>query len=262
MPGRGRRRPVRGHEFVVLVRGASTARAIGERLLERVRGYDWAPLTGGRPVTLSVGVSEGRDLAGALRASDAAMLRAKRAGRDGLVHVVLRAPAPRTEHARYPPVAPGAWPLTVVPDPLPATVATTMAGPPAVVAEFGLFDLLAYWAHELYVAGPGREALRACAAGLLVTEPAGDRETSRFLRYVGCLVHAQQGHWSRLRRATEDHLDTLDPNCWALLAGEVPRPARDGPGVPRPAGGGDRQPGRGPRSRLRSLAGPTTGRPP
>ena len=202
-----------GDEFVVLVRGASTARAIGERLLERVRGYDWAPLTGGRPVTLSVGVSEGRDLAGALRASDAAMLRAKRAGRDGLVHAVPRAPAPRTEHARYPPVAPGAWSLTVVPDPLPATVATTLAGPPAVVAEFGPFDLLADWAHELYVAGRAREAQRACAAGLLVTEPAGDRETSRFLRYVGCLVHAQQGHWSWLRRATEDHLDTLDPDA-------------------------------------------------
>ena len=198
-----------GDEFVVLVGDTSTASTIGERLLARVRGYDWAPITGGLQVTLSVGVSQAADLAGALRASDAAMLTAKRSGRDSLVHalpqVVRSAPG---RPLRSPRPLPSLRPLrTLAAGP---TRRRRPARPPAQRPEFGPFDLFAEWAHALYVEGRADEALVACAAGLLVVEPAGDRETARFLRYVACLVLAQQGRWSSLVRATQDHLDTLE----------------------------------------------------
>jgi diguanylate cyclase len=85
--------PVRygGDEFVVLLGGdpdgdggASAARRLGARVLERVRATDWSDLVGSLPVSVSVGAARG-EAAGALRRSDAAMLAAKRAGRDTLV---------------------------------------------------------------------------------------------------------------------------------------------------------------------------------
>ena len=44
-------------------------------------------LVGALPVTVSVGVASGNDAGVALRSSDAAMLAAKRAGRDTLVQL-------------------------------------------------------------------------------------------------------------------------------------------------------------------------------
>ena len=137
------------------------------------------------------------------------MLTAKRSGRDSLVHalpqVVRSAPG---RPLRSPRPLPSLRPLrTLAAGP---TRRRRPARPPAQRPEFGPFDLFAEWAHALYVEGRADEALVACAAGLLVVEPAGDRETARFLRYVACLVLAQQGRWSSLVHATQDHLDTLE----------------------------------------------------
>ena len=74
-----------GDEFVVVLDRGSTASALGERVLQRVRGEDWSGLTGGHPVTVSVGAAAALTLHEALRRSDAAMLAAKQAGRNSLV---------------------------------------------------------------------------------------------------------------------------------------------------------------------------------
>jgi diguanylate cyclase (GGDEF)-like protein len=74
-----------GDEFVLVLRKASSAATVARRVLERVRSADWGLLTGGLPVTVSVGAAEGVEAGVALQRSDAAMLAAKRAGRDGLV---------------------------------------------------------------------------------------------------------------------------------------------------------------------------------
>ncbi len=86
--------PVRygGDEFVVLLGGrlpTGTAarephRRLGARVLDRVRATDWSDLVGSLPVSVSVGAARG-EATTALRRSDAAMLAAKRAGRDTLV---------------------------------------------------------------------------------------------------------------------------------------------------------------------------------
>ena len=85
--------PVRygGDEFVVLLGGdsdgdggAGAARRLGARVLDRVRATDWSDLVGSLPVSVSVGAARG-EATTALRRSDAAMLAAKRAGRDTLV---------------------------------------------------------------------------------------------------------------------------------------------------------------------------------
>lgn len=74
-----------GDEFVVLLGRGSNASALGERVLDRVRGEDWSTLTGGHAVTVSVGAAAALTLHDALRQSDAAMLAAKQAGRNSLV---------------------------------------------------------------------------------------------------------------------------------------------------------------------------------
>ena len=83
-----------GDEFVVLLAPSPAApdalagaRRLGERLLRRVRAEDWSVLVGSLPVTVSVGVASGNEAGVALRSSDAAMLAAKRAGRDTLVQL-------------------------------------------------------------------------------------------------------------------------------------------------------------------------------
>ena len=145
------------------------------------------------------------------------MLTAKRSGLDSLVHalpqVVRSAPG---RPLRSPRPLPSLRPLrTLAAGP---TRRRRPARPPAQRPEFGPFDLFAEWAHALYVEGRADEALVACAAGLLVVEPAGDRETARFLRYVACLVLAQQGRWSSLVHATQDHLDNLRARRRPVLA--------------------------------------------
>jgi diguanylate cyclase len=83
-----------GDEFVVLLAPAQAgtdpltgARRLGERRLRRVRAQDWSVLVGSLPVTVSAGVASGEEAGTALRHSDAAMLAAKRAGRDTLVQL-------------------------------------------------------------------------------------------------------------------------------------------------------------------------------
>jgi diguanylate cyclase len=78
------------------------------------------------------------------------------------------------------------------------------------VSEFGPFDLIAEWAHGHYTVAESAAALRTCREGLAVAEAAGDERTTRYLRYVACLVHENDAQWSLLRRHTEDLLDRLD----------------------------------------------------
>jgi diguanylate cyclase len=80
-----------GDEFVVLVDAAAegageleAGRRLGERMLERVRSTDWSDIVGGSRISVSVGVGRGQ-VETALRRADAALLEAKRTGRDTLV---------------------------------------------------------------------------------------------------------------------------------------------------------------------------------
>ena len=74
-----------GDEFVVLLESGGAA-ALGRRVLDQVRAEDWTGLTGGHRVTVSVGAADAGTLREALARSDQALLTAKRAGRDLLVH--------------------------------------------------------------------------------------------------------------------------------------------------------------------------------
>ncbi len=76
-----------GDEFVVLLRDDAWARALGARIIERVRAEDWRAITGGVDVTVSVGVARSGGVLTALRQSDAALREAKRTGRDALVEL-------------------------------------------------------------------------------------------------------------------------------------------------------------------------------
>ena len=51
-------------------------------------------------------------------------------------------------------------------------------------SEFGPFDAFADRAHQLYMDGFSERAVLACRAGVLVTNAAGDKTTSHFLRYI------------------------------------------------------------------------------
>ena len=53
-----------------------------------------------------------------------------------------------------------------------------------VTSEFGPFDAFADGAHQLYLDGFSERAVLACRAGVLVTNAAGDKITSQFLRYI------------------------------------------------------------------------------
>ncbi|MEJ2579019.1 MAG: hypothetical protein P8Z68_07965, partial [Kineosporiaceae bacterium] len=78
------------------------------------------------------------------------------------------------------------------------------------VSEFGPFDVLSDQAHARYLDGDAAAAVAVCARALPVVEAAGDRQTARYLRYIHCLSHEMEGQWSRLRRCTEDLLQTFD----------------------------------------------------
>ncbi len=84
---------------------------------------------------------------------------------------------------------------------------------PEVIGDFGPFDILSDWAHEYYVDNRVAEALNACAEAMLIVQAAGDRQTARYLRYIACLVHEMQGHWSRLRMSSQALLDDLEPEA-------------------------------------------------
>ncbi|AGZ42056.1 GGDEF domain-containing protein [Actinoplanes friuliensis] len=77
-----------GEEFVVLLPGADATAAwiAAERIRLAVAGHDWAPVTGGLPVTCSVGVTSvrgpGPAPAAVLAAADRNLYAAKRGGRD------------------------------------------------------------------------------------------------------------------------------------------------------------------------------------
>jgi diguanylate cyclase (GGDEF)-like protein len=77
-----------GEEFVVLLPGTDAAAALPacERIRAAVAGSDWSPITGGMPVTCSIGVTTvtgpGATPAAALAAADRNLYAAKNAGRD------------------------------------------------------------------------------------------------------------------------------------------------------------------------------------
>jgi two-component system cell cycle response regulator len=80
-----------GEEFVLIMPGLGAAEAARrcERLRLRVRGHDWAPITGSVPVTASIGVTtafDGRSTVSALLSNaDRNLYTAKREGRDQVV---------------------------------------------------------------------------------------------------------------------------------------------------------------------------------
>ncbi len=76
-------------------------------------------------------------------------------------------------------------------------------------SEFGPFDVLSDWAHEHFVAGRSRQAIEASRAALLVVEPAGDRATAAYLRYIMCLGHSHLGEWPAVLGGTQDLLGRL-----------------------------------------------------
>jgi diguanylate cyclase (GGDEF)-like protein len=92
--------------------------------------------------------------------------------------------------------------------------------------EFGPFDVLSDWAHAHYLGGAHELAVRKCREALLVVQPAGDVQTTRYLRYIEGIALQELG---RHREAISVALDlvadldaTLEP-LWrakglALLA--------------------------------------------
>ena len=74
-----------GDEFLVLPAPGTPARVLGGRIMTRVREQDWTDLADGAHIRVSVGTADAEALKEALRRSDAAVLRAKRGGRDTLV---------------------------------------------------------------------------------------------------------------------------------------------------------------------------------
>ncbi len=81
------------------------------------------------------------------------------------------------------------------------------------VGEFGPLDALSDEAHRLYAEGCSEASLKACEAGLTVAELSGDHRTARFLRYIVCLNHEQEGHWRRLEQSSARLLDGLGPDA-------------------------------------------------
>ena len=73
-----------GDEFVILMAGGTaTAEKVAQRVHESVRGFPWSTLASGLVVTVSIGVGPTtQDKTNPLAAADAALLAAKRAGRD------------------------------------------------------------------------------------------------------------------------------------------------------------------------------------
>jgi diguanylate cyclase (GGDEF)-like protein len=80
-----------GEEFLLVLPGTGVRAAVRlcERLSARLRGHDWAPITGGLPVTASIGVTatvDGRVTpAMLLSRADRQLYAAKHAGRDRVV---------------------------------------------------------------------------------------------------------------------------------------------------------------------------------
>ncbi|WP_432547475.1 diguanylate cyclase [Kineococcus sp. SYSU DK004] len=74
-----------GDEFVVVLADPAGAGPAARRVLEAVRRLAWDEVAPGLRVRVSVGSATRGDLASALAAADAAMLAAKRSGRDRLV---------------------------------------------------------------------------------------------------------------------------------------------------------------------------------
>lgn len=76
-----------GDEFVVLVGDATRAAGLAERIVQRFRDEDWRDIAEGLDLTVSVGIARAVSGATALQRSDVALRRAKRIGRDVVVHL-------------------------------------------------------------------------------------------------------------------------------------------------------------------------------
>jgi len=74
------------------------------------------------------------------------------------------------------------------------------------LGEFGPFDDLSDRAHGLYIDGFAERAVRACRAWVIVSTGAGDRATTRFLRYIEGIALQEVG---RHREAVTVALDLL-----------------------------------------------------
>jgi diguanylate cyclase (GGDEF)-like protein len=103
--------------------------------------------------------------------------------------------------------------MTVIPVALPGTDPADGAvrgGPTGAalvpVGEFGCFDALAVRAHRLYTDGFSEHAVRMCHESALVSTGAGDRTTTRFLRYIEGISLQELG---RHREAVTVALDLL-----------------------------------------------------
>ena len=73
-------------------------------------------------------------------------------------------------------------------------------------SEFGPFDAFADRAHQLYMDGFSERAVLACREGVLVTNAAGDKITSQFLRYIEGISLQEVG---RHREAVTVAMDLL-----------------------------------------------------
>jgi len=91
LPGSAFAARLGGEEFLLVLPGTGTAAAVRvcEQLAARLRGHDWAPITGRLPVTASIGVTATADArvtpAMLLSRADRHLYAAKHAGRDRVV---------------------------------------------------------------------------------------------------------------------------------------------------------------------------------
>ncbi len=75
------------------------------------------------------------------------------------------------------------------------------------VTGFGPYDLLAEWAHRLYLDGFGERAITAAREGLAFCEAAGDERTARYLQFIAGVALHQLG---RAAEASEEAGHLLD----------------------------------------------------
>ena len=79
------------------------------------------------------------------------------------------------------------------------------------MSEFGPFDAMSDHAHALYIDGFSERAVAACRAGMLVSISAGDRATTRFMRYIEGIALQELGrHHEAVTVAMDLLIDVQD----------------------------------------------------